>query len=604
MEPTPLARIRPFDRLGEAERAALAAALTGARFGPGETLLRAGDPPRHLYIVVEGMVQERSGDEVLAVHGPDDAFDARALIDDRSRHDFVAVGEVACQLLPRPVFLQAVRDNPAFTGYFYESLAQRLEQLLAQESRKELAAFMVARIRDAYLRPPRYVAPDTSIRDAALAMKAHKATALLVRRNGTLGIVTARDLQEAVIIQRRPVDGPVGEAANYDPAVQDADDYLFNALLAMTRRDVRRLVIRTGEDVTGVLELTDLLSYFSNHSHLIAVQVDRATTRQELQQASRELTGVVRALHAKGVRVHYISQLVSELNKKVFNKLYALLAPPPLLANSCLLVMGSEGREEQILKTDQDNALILRDGYDCPQLADVTREFTETLLDFGYPRCPGNIMVSNPHWAKPLRAYREQVFRWIEHPSEEGNLEFAIFFDAAAVAGDTTLLEAVRDGLFARLKDHPIFYSRFAKATESFATPLGLFAHFVVEKGGHRDELDIKKGGIFPLVHGVRSLALEQRLRQTNTLERIQALDQLRLFDRGFASELSEAFAFLCTLRLQAGLAKMDRGQPPDNYLNPRQLSTLERELLRDCLKIVNAFKKFIHHHFRLHLLG
>ena len=112
----------------------------------------------------------------------------------------------------------------------------------------------------------------------------------------------------------------------------------------------------------------------------------------------------------------YIMQLVSELNKKMLRKLFELLAPQELLDNSCLLVLGSEGREEQVLKTDQDNALILRDDFSYPALARVTGEFTESLLEFGYPRCPGNIMVSNPYWAKSVAAFKEELFQWIVHP--------------------------------------------------------------------------------------------------------------------------------------------------------------------------------------------
>jgi CBS domain-containing protein len=379
-------------------------------------------------------------------------------------------------------------------------------------------------------------------------------------------------------------------------------DFLFNALLRMTHHNVNRLVIHDGKTIRGVLEQIDLLSYLSNHSHLIALQIDRARSREDLKWASRDLVNVIRDLHDKGIKIRYIMQLVSELNKKLLRKLFALLAPPELLENACLLVLGSEGREEQVLKTDQDNALILRDGFSFPDLERVTREFTESLIDFGYPRCPGNIMVSNPYWTKSVAAFKDELFQWIVHPTHDSFLQFAIFFDATAVAGDENLLRHVKDHMYRLLGDHQSFYSQFAKSTVAFETPLGFFTNFVVEKD--RDELDIKKGGIFPIVHGARSLALEYRLPQTHTVDRIMALSQRNLFKPSFGVELIEVFTYLSTLRAEAGLRKIKQGIPQDNYLNPKDLNKLQREVLRDSFKIVNEFKKFITYHFKLGMIS
>jgi CBS domain-containing protein len=177
-------------------------------------------------------------------------------------------------------------------------------------------------------------------------------------------------------------------------------------------------------------------------------------------------------------------------------------------------------------------------------------------------------------------------------------MRFAIFFDAMPIAGDTSLFKELRDIMFGLLNDNNAFYTHFARATLAFETPLGFFTNFVVEKP--RDELDIKKGGIFPIVHGIRSLALEYRLEQNNTIERIKALNQMRLFDHQFAIELIEAFAYMSALRAKAGLQKIKLEMPQDNYINPKELNTLERELLRDSFKIVNKFKELITHHFKL----
>lgn len=589
--------IIPFERLDEQQFGQVAEALTAKHFEPGEILLESGESPDGLFIIETGVVLENDGKETIARYSSQDSFDPQSLLKGHSRHRFTATEQTRCYLLPKALFLEITRNNPLFAGHYYESISQKLEILLSRERNEEFAFFMLAKIREAYIHPPKFVSAETSIREAAITMKADKSTSLLVQRGDAVGIVTAADLRE-VIIERLSVDSPVGDIASYDLITLASDDFLFNALLTMARHGVNRVVIREDGMIQGVLEQIDLLSYLSNHSQLIAIQIERAQSKQELSRASTDLINVIRDLHAKGVKPHYIMQLVSALNKKLLRKLYELLAPAEMIANSCLLVMGSEGREEQILKTDQDNAIILRDGFSHPELATLVQEFTASLLDFGYPPCPGNIMVSNPYWTKPLQAYKEELVKWIHFPTEESHLLFAIFFDAMPVAGDATLFQQLRESMFRLLSDNIAFYSYFAKATLAFETPLGFFTNFVLEK--HRPELDIKKGGIFPIVHGIRSLAMESRLEETNTIERIKALGQSRLFDQQFGIELIEAFAYMSALRAKSGLQKIKLGLPQDNYINPKELNTLERELLRDSLKIVNKFKQLISYHFKL----
>ena len=619
-----LAHLAPFSQLPEAELERLAREMTVGHYRAGEVLLKAGERPNFLYIVIDGTVWEvddepvpldpaeatpetaKNGDRsllcVTSFYAAEDSFDAKALQEGASKRSFMVNEPTRCFRLPRERFLQTVRNYPEFAKFYDLRITQRLAVGRDAEDLRELSAFTVAKIGDVYIHPPIYVTAETSIHQTALAMKANKTNSVLVRWGDEIGIVTATDLREAAIVQRRSLDAPIGTLATYDLIGMAPDDFLFNALLRMTHHNINRLVIRDGATIHGILEQIDLLSYLSNHSHLIALQIERAQSRDELKWASQDLVNVIRDLHHQGTKIRYIMQLVSELNKKVLRKLFELLAPPELLDNACLLVLGSEGREEQVLKTDQDNALILRDGFTHPGLERITHEFTDCLIDFGYPRCPGNIMVSNPYWAKSVAAFKNELFEWIVRPTPESFLQFAIFFDAMSVAGDDNLLRHVKDHMYRLLSDHRSFYSQFAKATVAFETPLGFFTNFVMEK--NRNELDLKKGGIFPIVHGIRSLALEYRLPQSNTVDRITALSQRNLFRSSFGTELIEVFTHLSTLRVKAGLNKIQQGLPQDNYLNPNELNKLERELLRDSFKIVNEFKKFIGYHFKLGMIS
>lgn len=614
-----LARLHPFNQLPVSELELLAGELLPDTYPVGEVLIKAGEIPACLYLVVKGAVSEVEGDaatlyadehtavdnrawRIIAMYSAEDAFDAQGLLGECSQHHFVVTEAAYCLLLPRPAFLRTVHNHPFLASFYQQKVSQQLALLGAASDSRDLSSFTLAKIRDAYIHQPLYVDAASTIHQTALAMKAHKTNSVLVKNGEELGIVTATDLREAAIIQRRSVDESVGALATYELIEMAPDDFLFNALLRMTHHNINRLVIREGRDLHGILEQIDLLSYLSNHSHLVALQIERAQSREQLKRAGQDLVNVIRDLQNKGIKIRYIMQLVSELNKKLLRKLFDLLAPAALVADSCLLVLGSEGRQEQVLKTDQDNALILRDGVEFTELESITAAITECLIDFGYPPCPGNIMVSNPYWAKSVTAFKEELFQWIVRPTAESFLQFAIFFDALAVAGDDNLLRHVKDHMYRLLGDHRAFYAQFAKATVAFETPLGLFTNFVLEK--NRDELDLKKGGIFPIVHGVRSLALEYRLPQTNTVDRIKALNQRNLFNPSFGTELIEVFSYLSTLRVKAGLSKVEHGLPQDNYLNPKELNKLERELLRDSFKIVNEFKKFITYHFKLGMIS
>lgn len=591
----------PFDRLTPGQRDRLRASLDLALFPQGTVIMRGAEATECLYVVFRGLVQERQGGEPIAIYGPRDCFDSKALFGTTEANTFFAVEDTLCHLVPRHTLASLAQENPPFGDFYTQDIAERLRNLAQQTANREMAALTMARVSRAPLHPPVFVDASTSVRYAAVLMKTHRTTSVLVRDGDRVGILTGTDMREAVILGGRPTDSPVGPLARYNVISLNVDDPLFDALVAMTKHSVRRVVVRDGERIVGVLEQLDLMGFLSNHSQVIALRVDRASSAEDLRRASIDMLDLVRTLHGTGVKTRFIAELVTELNRKIFRKLYELLAPPELVANSCLLVMGSEGRAEQILKTDQDNALILRDGFVFPALEQVCAAFTRQLMDFGYPACPGNIMVSNPEWARPLRSYCDSLYEWIHRPDEVSLMKLAIFYDAAAVAGDASLLASARQHLFERLSDNSMFFSHFARPTLSFDTPSGFLTTLFAERGS-RQQLDIKKAAIFPLVHGIRSLSLERRLgSKTNTLDRLWALSDARVIDRAFATELASALSILQTLRLKARLeSPMGRLSEIDNFVRPDELSRSERDQLREVLSQVKQFKEFITYHFHL----
>lgn len=349
----------------------------------------------------------------------------------------------------------------------------------------------------------------------------------------------------------------------------------------------------------GGLDPSDADSVLAAYAPGVLEAVDAAPDLDGLAEADAAHDGLVRVLAQVGLPVPAIGRAVALLNHRVMARLYALAMPPELVARTCLMVMGSEGRGEQVLKTDQDNGLIVRDGVDPLSLAGPLKEFSDGLARLGWPPCPGNVMVTNRAWVRDESGWAETLGRWVRLPNPDSFMAVAIFADAGPVAGDAALLDGARRRLLDLLAGHGAFLSQFAHTALTFETPLGLFGTLLTEGGEHKGRLDLKKGGIFPIVHGVRALALEAHLPQTNTLDRLAALMQADRLERGLAVDLREAFEFLLALRLKAKLHEA-RQDGADNLVTPAQLAPDEREELRHAFRVVKQFKDLLSYHFHL----
>jgi CBS domain-containing protein len=337
----------------------------------------------------------------------------------------------------------------------------------------------------------------------------------------------------------------------------------------------------------------------SNPAELIAGQIEKAGSVAELQRAAARVDEQVAQLHAGGAAIERIAGFVGELNTRLFARLWSLLAPPELVANSCLIVMGSEGRREQILKTDQDNGLLLRDGFECAGLAELALRFNAALGELGYPPCPGHIMLSNPLWRQPLARFRESLRDWIYAADREGPLRLAIFFDAAAVAGDAGLLVEAREHLEAIVSDDDAFLARFAHAADQFDEPGGWWTRLTAAQRDAR-AIDLKKLGTFPIVHGVRALALQYRVRAVGTAQRLGLLVEQQHLDATMARQLVDALHVLMKLKLSHQLRQRERGEPASNVVRPGELDPSERAPLAESLAVIKRFRVFLREHFRL----
>jgi CBS domain-containing protein len=212
-------------------------------------------------------------------------------------------------------------------------------------------------------------------------------------------------------------------------------------------------------------------------------------------------------------------------------------------------------------------------------------------------------MVTNPLWRQPLESLINTARDWIHHPTPEGMMNLSILLDADTAAGNHPLTQQLLTRVRAMINDNRQFLAHFAKGAIQFETPLGIFSHFITEKQDDRRLLDLKKGGIFPIVHGVRVLACEQQISAQTTHQRLLALGETKLMEASFASELSEALDFMQQLRLNSQLNALTMEETIHNRIEPDELNHLQRDMLKDAFKLVDQFKSLLSHHYKLHLI-
>jgi CBS domain-containing protein len=552
------------------------------------------------------LIQERKENEVLSLYSKNEIFDSISLIENFSKNSFTTAEETICYTLPREIFMKTLHENDKLKKYFFQSISEKLNNNINSENNKEMANIMIAKIKDAKIHKAVIIDTEKTIFEAASIIKKEKIPTILLRDEaGEMYIVTDSDFRQKVILNRMDFDDKVVKIASKGLIYVDEDDFLFNAQLIMAKHGLKRVIVQNDKkEIVGILDQISLSSFFATNTFSVSNQIVKAETVEELKEASLSFIKIIKSLNAKGVKIEFISKLINQLNKKLLDKLYIMLAPEELIGKSSLVVMGSEGRGEQILKTDQDNAIIMDD--DCTisdeELKEFTNKFTETLVDFGFPRCEGNIMVSNPYWCRKESSFKDLIYEWITQPSPDNFMNLAIFYDAVSVSGNRDLVIRLKEYIFKIASNSQQFNAHFAKIITSFNVPLGFFDGFVLDNkdNKHKNELNIKKGGIFIIVQGVRSLSLEYKLYNTSTAKRIKKLNELGIIENELANEITMAFNFLTNINLKSNLEKLDKNEKVDNYINPNNLNTMEKDLLKDSFKIVNKFKKKLEFHFKL----
>jgi len=611
-----LSGIEPFSFLSEDQIAATAKKLTIVHYPKDRVLLTQGrSRVGHLYIIQEGSAERYFEDEgrktFRDILGDGDIYGGISMLlnDGISVRTLRVTEDAVFYLIPKKTFLEVCDSSQAFTEYFTDTFGKRmLERSYAaiiaktNQPQEEGLVFFNQPISSIYTRAPIFGDVSLTIREAAEKMSSESIGSLFLKNadGQCSGVVTEKDLTKKVIAVGYDTSQPVADIMTTPIQTVSRKALIFEVLMKMMTSGIRHIAITDEEDqIVGILSNRDILTAQGQSPVFLVREIATANNMEEIVDRHHKLPRQIRTLIGSGANAKNLTRFITTISDTILKKLigFALEQHPPPPARFAFMIMGSEGRNEQTLKTDQDNAIVFEDVPKESEQAVQTYflEFGETvctLLDeAGYSFCTGDNMAKNPEWCQPLSRWKKNFSKWIHTAQGEDLLQASIFFDFRTGYGDTALIESLRAFLFKALDGWPGFLRHLTENAMYFRPPIGFFRNFVVEsKGKHRDKFDIKSA-MTPIVDFARIFALKNHIEETNTLGRLQQLHLKGVLKSEEYDELEKAYSFLLQLRfVRQVTAMVDENEAPDNYINPKKLTRIEQKMLKE---IFNRIEKF-----------
>ena len=579
--------VLPFNTLQMSDLQALASKLEVAYYPQGKSIF-SSDPPPGLAIIRKGAVRlidadrkfldKRSEGELFGhriyFHGEQKSYIAEAeedsLVWHLSQRDF-----------------DTLRRQPLLADYFGSHLRKRLSA--AAQVRRS-----VTQVRDVLKREPVTIDADTPIRDAARLMSRENVSSVLVMRDGSLaGIVTDKDLRQRVLATDLDATSPIAEVMTANPKSLGANADVDDALLMMMQQNYHHLPIMDDDRPVGLVTAGDILRAQSEHPLRLVRDIHKKQTLEGLLELSKKLPSLFVRLVGIGRDVEHVGRLITHITDAFTVRLLQMaereLGEPPM--PYAWVAFGSQAREEQTAKTDQDNGLILQ-----RTARDKEAKYFSRLADFvcdgldklGYEYCPGEVMALNVKWRVSLSRWKRHFDHWIDQPDPKSVMHSSIFFDMRPVYGSAELVESLLEYAVGRAQDNRIFRRFMAANVLSHRPPIGFFRRFVQEDDGSQSEgLNLKHRGIVPITDLVRMRALEAGVTAANTYRRLDRVVAAGAMNEDDASSLRDALILISRIRLDYQAQQMGLGKPPSNFVPAEELSPLMRRNLKAAFMLV-----------------
>ncbi len=592
----PVAYVRslpPFQALPEAMFQEAASALEVGFYPAGTRLATVGgEPLAHLYVIRKGAVRLEHDGQTLQVLEEGEAFGYTSLLTHQAAFDVIVEDDLLAYRIPARSF-EPLLEDARFASHFAAGLGERLKASLEHSRvatfRRDLSTAVSALVR----RPPVWVDLPGTVGDAAAVMRDERISSVLVRSEPP-GIVTDRDFRNRVLAADLGPETPLADVLSSPLRTVPADTPIHDAWTALLDAGVHHLPIERGGEIVGVVTSTDLLRCTAEGPLAVLRTVERLATRDALPGYAARVAEMTSALLDNGLEAIAIAGLVARLNDAVLRRLLvwaeADLGPPP--APYAWMVFGSEGRMEQVLLTDQDNALVYYDtGADRTEYWTALAERVNADLEAaGFPSCAGGYMARR--WHGTLSEWTRRFHGWIDAPSAQALLEASIFFDFRRVGGDASL--EVLEAEMQQAVDRPIFLRFLARSAMEFKPPQALLLRL-----RSAPVVDLKLQAISPIVFLARCYGLEAGSSSRATLERLDAARRAGALDEEVAGLVADAYRFLLALRLRLQLRALAEGRTATNKVVLPELDPVERARLKDAFRAVKRFQESAALHYR-----
>ncbi|ELP3327313.1 DUF294 nucleotidyltransferase-like domain-containing protein [Vibrio sp. Vb2133] len=601
----------PFDDLPEEQLRKIALNAEVAYFRQGTKILNFGDTIRDLYMVRSGAVEiyRRKGELYNRIDAGGLFGQMGLLMNNRVRMPAKAIEDTLVYCIPENIFNELCDEFENFADYMELEDSARLRSAIS--SRSESNDFTTAKARKILARDPVTLEATASIQEAAILMAEENVTSLLIIRpteelteeddEQLLGILTDRDLCIRVLAQGIDTNIPVSEVMSYDVVSLDYNAYVFEAMLTMLRYNVHHLPILKDKKPIGIIGMTDIVRYESQNSLLLVSSIFQQTSVEDLKQVSEQVKDCFVRMVNEDANAHMIGRAMSVIGSSFKQRLAELaeqeFGPAPI--PYCLVAMGSMARDEQLIVTDQDNALILDNSYDVEIHGEYFEKFAKFVCDglaaCGYAYCTGDIMATNPEWRKTRAEWEECFGNWIDNPTPERLLNSNIFFDLLGVHGRVKWAEQLSSFIVRRAKRNNRFLACMAYNAIRRTPPLGFFKDFVMEKDGrHRNSINLKRRGTAPLADLIRVHSLAIGSRSQNSFDRLDDINDAGILPKGRGLDLRDAMELIYMVRIRHQAIDIENGEEPDNNIEPENMSEFERRNLKAAFQILSNAQNFI----------
>jgi len=631
-----LRRYPPFTFLDEASLELISTEVEVRYYGQGERIFGQGDPAQSFFFVIkEGSVQLTENQEgepkIREICDEGDVFGVLALLGKRPYILNAKTREnTLIYAVPVGVFEKILNENSRVSLYFAAGFASgqvvvRTELSQSQKARKLLSSsanddglmMLSSQSTLNYTLDVLTTHVGEPIYEAVKKMSARGVGSIVIvdEKNFPLGIITDKDLRNKLIAQNKDYHTPV-EAIMTSPVITMRKEETFaNLYLAMIKNRLHHLIFtEDGTDrskVSGLVSDHDILLSQGNSPAVIINAMINTGDIKELAELRDRSEKLLQYYLENEISIDFVAKIMSEINdilitravSKAIDK-YQKEYPKESEVKFSFLSLGSEGREEQLLRTDLDNAIVFEDVApdDLPRVQEymllIGQEVIEILLACGFHPCPANMMASNPKWCQPISRWKKYFSDWISNPDSESLLSASIFFDFRNVWGPPAFAEEMIQHIYEMIAGKQIFLNFLAKNAYMNPAPLGFFRNFVVEKSGeHRDKFDIKMRAMLPLVDISRLLVLGHRVvGVNNTFKRFEKLAELEPNNKELFIEAGEAYEILMRMRALEGLRTATSGR----FIDPKNLGKIQRQLLKNAFEPINELHKVIRTRFQL----